>query len=43
MVVNRRVSSLTNGPNAMGGTVNLLDLRPVSPLEGLLTLGVGRP
>ncbi len=41
VVVNRGPSSLTYGPNALGGTVNLLARRPQSPLEGQVTGGVG--
>lgn len=41
VVVNRGFSSLTYGPNALGGTVNLLARRPQSSLEGQVTGGVG--
>lgn len=41
VVVNRGFSSLTYGPNALGGTVNLLARRPLTPLDGQVTAGVG--
>jgi len=42
VLVNRGFSSLTYGPNALGGTVNLLARRPQSSLEGQVTGGVGQ-
>lgn len=41
IVVNSGFSSLTYGPNALGGTVNLLRRRPVRPLEGRVSAGGG--
>lgn len=41
VVVNSGFSSLTYGPNALGGTVNLLRRRPSRPLEGRLSAGGG--
>lgn len=41
IVVNSGFSSLTYGPNALGGTVNLLRRRPVRPLEGRFSAGGG--
>ena len=41
VVVNSGFSSLTYGPNALGGTVNLLRRRPSRPLEGQVRLAAG--
>lgn len=41
IVVNSGFSSLTYGPNALGGTVNLLRRRPERPLEGRVSAGGG--
>jgi len=41
VVVNRGFSSLTYGPNALGGTVNLLRRRPRAPLEGRVAVEGG--